>query len=162
MSEIQPTLPEPRALPFRRPADYYAAPPSEVRPLFPRWVPLGCGTASILAVLLLFGAGAIAGSGRGSAIFATLFGTMADEIDGMFTKEVTPVQKKAFHAEMKSLETNLADGKLSLDHLQPVLHAIRDAAGDSKVTPDETEKLTKAAREANRAAKPAPSGTVRH
>ena len=29
----------------RLPADYYASPVSEVTPLFPRWVPLGCGIA---------------------------------------------------------------------------------------------------------------------
>ena len=48
MSDIIPSAPEPRPLPFHRPADYYAAPLSEVRPIFPRWVPFGCGSASLV------------------------------------------------------------------------------------------------------------------
>lgn len=153
MSDIIPSPPEPHSLPFRRPADYYAAPLSELRPLFPRWVPFGCGAASLLAVLILFGAGAVAGSGKGGSIFATLFGTMQEEIDGMFTKDVTPAQKSAFDAEMKALRGHLADGKVSMDRLQPLLHAIRDASLDNKVTPAEAAQLTQAAHEVNGKAK---------
>jgi hypothetical protein len=151
LSDIIPTAPEARPLPFRRPADYYAAPLSDVRPLFPRWVPLGCGAASLVVILVLFGAGAVAGSGKGGSIFAWLFATMEDEIHGTFTKDVTPAQKTAFDAEMKTLRGNLAAGKVSIDHLQPLLRAIRDASIDSKVTPDEAANLTKAAHDVNQA-----------
>lgn len=149
MSDIIPTAPEPRSLPFRRPADYYAAPLSEVRPIFPRWVPLGCGALSLAAVIALFAAGAIAGSGKGGSLFATLFGAMSDEIHGMFAKDVTPVQKAAFEVEMKSLRKNLGDGKISIDQLQPLLNAIRDASADSSVSAGEAERLTRAARDVN-------------
>ena len=149
MSDIIPTAPEPRPLPFRRPADYYAAPPSEVRPIFPRWVPFGCGAASLLAIVVLFLAGAVAGSGKGGSIFAWMFATMQDEIHGIFTKEVTPVQKAAFDAEMKALRSNLDQGRVSIDRLQPLLRAIRDASIDSKVTPEEAAQLTKAAHDVN-------------
>ena len=152
MSDIIPTAPEPRPLPFRRPADYYAAPLSEVRPIFPRWVPFGCGTASLLGMLVLFGAGALAGSGKGGSIFAWMFATMQDEIHGSFTKEVSPAQKAAFDAEMKLLRGNLDNGSVSIDRLQPLLHAIRDASIDSKVTPEEAAQLTKAAHDVNAAA----------
>jgi hypothetical protein len=153
LSDIIPAPPEPRPLPFRRPADYYAAPLSEVRPLFPRWVPLGCGTASLVAMVVLFGAGAVAGSGKGGSLFATLFGTMQDEIDGKFTKDVPPAQKSAFDAEMKTLRGNLANGKVSMDRLQPLLREIRDASMDDKVTAGEAVQLTKAAHDVNAAAK---------
>jgi hypothetical protein len=152
LSDITPLAPEPRPLPFRRPADYYAAPPSDVRPLFPRWVPLGCGTASLIILAVLFGAGGFAASGKGSAIFAALFGTMQDEMHGMFTKDVTPADKAAFDAQMNALRGNLSHGKVSMDRLQPLLHAIRDASIDSKITPDEARKLTAAAHDVNAAA----------
>jgi hypothetical protein len=149
LSDIIPTAPDPRPLPFRRPADYYAAPLSDVRPIFPRWVPFGCGAASLLVMLVLFGAGAVAGSGKGGSIFAWMFATMQDEIRGTFTKEVSPAQKAAFDAEMKTLRGNLDKGTVSIDRLQPLLHAIRDASIDSKVTPEEAAQLTKAAHDVN-------------
>ena len=154
----EPSAPEPRPLPFRRPADYYAAPLSEVRPIFPRWVPFGCGTASLIVILVLLAAGTLAGSGKGGGIFASMFGMMQDEIHGMFTKEVTAAEKAAFDAEMKTLRQNLAGGKVSMDKLQPLLHEIREASMDSKVTPDEASKLTQAAHEINRA----PSRAIAH
>ncbi len=161
MSDLIPAAPEPPPLPFRRPADYYAAPLSDVRPIFPRWVPYGCGTASLIVILVLFGAGVLASRGKGGSIFATIFGTMQDEIHGMFTKEVTAADKSLFDAEMKTLRGNLADGKVSIDHLQPLLHAIRVASIDSKITPDETKRLTQAAHEVNSGAR-RPSRAVAH
>jgi len=149
LSDIIPTAPEPRPLPFRRPADYYSAPLSEVRPIFPRWVPFGCGAASLVAVLVLFAGGAVAGSGKGGALFATLFGAMGDEIKGMFAKDVTAPQKTAFDAEMKTLRANLAGGKVSIDQLQPLLQGIRDASMDNSVSGAEAERLTRAARDVN-------------
>jgi len=151
LSDIIPTAPEPRQLPFPRPADYYAAPLSDVRPIFPRWVPFGCGAASLLVILVLFGAGAVAGSGKGGSIFAWMFATMQDEIRGSFTKEVSATQKAAFDVEMKTLRGNLDKGSVSIDRLQPLLRAIRDASIDSKVTPEEATQLTKAAHDVNSA-----------
>jgi len=154
LSDIIPIAPEPRSLPFRRPADYYAAPLSEVRPLFPRWVPYGCGTASLLVIVVLFMAGTFAGSGKAGSLFAMLFGTMQDEIRGMLTKDVTPAQKAALDAEFKTMRGKLAAGSVSMDRLQPVLRAIRDASMDSKITPDEAAKLTRAAHDVNSVATP--------
>jgi len=153
LSDIIPSGPFPRPLPFRRPADYYAAPLIEVRPLFPRWVPVGCGTASLIVLILLFLGGALAGGGRGGALFAMLFGTMRGEIHGMFTKDVTPAQKAAFDAEIRLLQKNLDQGKISVDKLQPLLRAVREVSADQRVTPQETERLIVAAREVNRSSK---------
>jgi len=158
LSDILPPPPEPRPLPFRRPADYYAAPLSELRPLFARWVPFGCGTASLVVMVVLFAAGAWAGSGRGGSIFATLFGTMQDEIHDMFTKDVMAAQKAAFDSEMNALRANLGNGKVSIDRLQPLLRSIRDASIDSKVTPAEAAQLTKAAHDVNASIGQRPTG----
>ena len=125
---------------------------SEVRPLFPRAVPYGCGAASIVAILILFGIGVFAGSGKGGSIFGSILGMMAGEIDGMFTKEVSKAQRDAFEAEMKSLEKNLSQGKVSIDKVQPLLRTIRDTSGDNAVTPKEAEMLIQAARAANEVA----------
>jgi hypothetical protein len=116
-------------------------------------VPFGCGTASLVAMIVLFGAGAWAGSGKGGSIFAALFGTMQGEIHDMYTKDVTPAQKAAFDAEMNALRKNLSDGNVSIERLQPLLHEIRDASLDSKITPQETAALTKAAHDVNQVAK---------
>jgi len=152
LSDILPTPPEPRTLPFRRPADYYSAPLSEVRPIVHKGVPYGCGAASLLAIVLLFIGGALAGSGQGGALFATLFGTMAGEIRGMYAKDVTAAQKAAFDAEIKALQKNLDDGKVSISDLQPLLRSIRETSGDSSVTAKELDALTQAARNVNAAA----------
>ena len=112
-----------------------------------------CVTLVVLLVMLvLFGAGAVAGSGKGGSIFAWMFATMQDEIHGSFTKEVSPPQKAAFDAEMKTLRGNLDNGRVSIDRLQPLLRAIREASIDSHVTPDEAKTLTKAAHDVNAAA----------
>jgi len=161
LSDTIPSAPEPRSLPFRRPADYYAAPASEVRPIFPSWVPYGCGAASLVVILILFIGGSLAAGAKGGSLFATLFGTMQDEMRGMFTKEVTAAQKNAFDAEMNALRANIASGKVSLDRLQPFLHSIRDASMDSKITADEATRLTESARAINRGAT-APSRAVAH
>jgi hypothetical protein len=162
LSDIIPTAPEPRPLPFRRPADYYTAPLSEVRPIFPRWVAFGCGGASLVAILVLFAGGAIAASGKGGALFAMLFTMMRDEMRGMYAKDVTDAQKAAFDAEMKIVLRNLDQGKVSIDQLQPLLQGIRDVSMDSSVSGGEVERLTKAARDVNQGvAKRHPAETPR-
>src|SRR5947209_9871674 len=95
--------PEPAAdtLPFRRPSDYYSAPGSTLRPLFPRWVPAGCGWASLIFVVLLFVAGALAPK-SGSAL-EWLFAKIQTDMTPHFTKSVTAAQKAQFAAEMKTL-----------------------------------------------------------
>jgi hypothetical protein len=160
LSDIIPTAPEPRPLPFRRPADYYAAPLSEVRPIFPRWVPLGCGAASLVALLVLFAGGAIFSGAKGGALFAMLFTMMRDEVRGMYAKDVTAAQKLAFDAEMKIVLRNLDQGKVSIDQLQPLLQTIRETSMDSSVSGGEVEKLTKAARDMNEKVAKLPGSAV--
>jgi hypothetical protein len=157
MDEFNPTEPPPAALPpepvadplpFRRPADYYAAPEKDRRPLFPRWVPLGCGWASVLLVILLFAIGALAP--RSGSVFGWLFGKIGSDIPPHFQRDVTPVQKAEFAAEIKNLQVAANAGKLKLDKTQSFLKLVTDVDGDEKVDHAEADKLIAAARELNR------------
>jgi len=145
--------PEPAAdaLPFRRPADYYAAPDSNLRPLFPRWVPIGCGWASLIFVVLLFVAGAFAPK-SGTAL-EWLFGKMERDMTPHFAKNVTAAQKAEFAAEMKTLRASAKAGKLKLDKTQNFLKLATEVDSDEKIDPAETDKLIAAVRDVNRGVK---------
>src|SRR5438270_13406533 len=95
-----PPAPAADPLPFRRPADYYSS-PGKLRPLFPKWVPAGCGWASLVFSVLLFVGGALAPK-SGSAL-EWLFGKIEMDMTPHFTRNVTPAPKSAFAAEMKTL-----------------------------------------------------------
>jgi hypothetical protein len=128
-------------LPFRRPGDYYSTPVGDARPLFPRWVPFGCGIASIIVLLLVFAVGAAVSTGALGELLDLMFGSMQGEIDKMFTPEVKAPQKAAFDAEMKTMRASIRANRLSLDRLQPLLRSMRDASSDEHITPQETEQL---------------------
>ncbi len=145
------TEPAAVALPFRRPADYYASPGSDLRPLVPRKVPIGCGWASVVFVILLFAAGAFAP--RSGALLGKLFGMIGDDIVKHFSSDVTPVQKAAFAAEMNALRAAASEGKLKLDKTQSFLKLATDVDADEKVDHAEADKLIAALRDVNRSVK---------
>ncbi len=151
--EPVPLPPEPIAdpLPFRRPADYYAAPERDLRPLFPRWIPAGCGWASIAFVILLFAAGAFAP--RSGSILDKLFGKIGDDIVSHFGRDVTLVQKAEFAAEMKTLRDAASKGKLKLDKTQSFLKLATEVDADEKIDHAEADKLIAAVRDVNRSVK---------
>lgn len=136
----------PRA--FRLPADYYTAPVSDVRPLFPQWVPLGCGTAAAAILLILFVGGALLSGPRLAALMDLIVGTSLGEVKGMYAKDITPRQKTEFDAEVKTLRAGLRSDKVSVQNLQPFLKAMQAAIADRKVTAEELERLTKTAHDA--------------
>ena len=133
----------PEPLPFRRPADYYSSPVQEVRPIFPRWVPFGCGTAAILLIILLVGIAAAASSGAFAGLFDYMFASMQSEVDKMMTPDVKPPQKAAFDAEMKAMRAGVRDRRLKMDTLQPLMRTMRDVVADERVTPAEVDQLTR-------------------
>ncbi len=145
--------PEPAGapLPFRRPADYYAAPGSDLRPLFPRWVPIGCGWAALVFVIALFAAGAFLP--RSGSMLDWIFGKMQDDITTHFTVAVTPVQKADFAAGMKTMRAAAIAGKLKLDKTQSFLKLATDVDADEKIDHAEADKLIAALREVNRSVK---------
>lgn len=146
-----PPEPAPDSLPFRRPADYYAALGTHLRPLFPRWVPLGCGWAALVFVVVLFAAGSFAP--RSGSILEMLFGKIQDDMTPHFTKAVTPLQKAEFNAEMKTLRAAASAGRLKLDRTQSFLKLATEVDGDEKIDPAEADKLIAALRDVNRGAK---------
>jgi hypothetical protein len=138
-------------LPFRRPADYYSSPVGEARPLFPRWVPYGCGTASIILLLLVFALGAAFSSGALGGLLELMFASMQGEIDRMFTPDVNAAQKAAFDAEMKKMRDSIRTNRLTVDRVQPLLRTMREVVSDERVTPAEAEQLTREIHEINNA-----------
>jgi hypothetical protein len=133
---------------FRLPADYYSTPVADVRPLFPKWVPLGCGTASAILLVLLFAAGAIITGPRLAQFMDYVVGSSLGELKGMYAKDVTVDEKTRFDVEVKQLRENLRSGKVSMQNFQPFLKSMQTAISDKKVTADEVERLTKTAHEA--------------
>jgi hypothetical protein len=157
MDEFNPIEPEPIApppapvvdpLPFRRPADYYAAPEKDLRPLFPRWVPIGCGWASAALVILLFAAGALAP--KSGSMLDWLFGKINDDMMAHLQRDVTPVQKAELIAEMKTLRASANAGKLKLEKTQSFLKLVTEVDGDEKIDHADADKLIAAMRDVNR------------
>jgi hypothetical protein len=134
---------------LRLPADYYSAPLSEVRPLFPRWVPLGCGSASLALVLLLFGGGYWIQGGGLERLVSFFLGTMQDELAGMYAKDVPDGEKQALDAAMKSFREDIRTDRVPLTKLQPVMDVVQAAIADKRVTRDEVAKLREAVRKAD-------------
>jgi hypothetical protein len=154
-NELQPAqpppAPAPNPLPFQRPADYYSNPESRLRPLFPRWVPIGCGWVSLVFVIALFAAGTLAP--KSGVILDMLFGTIQDDLAKHFAKDVTAAQKASFAAEMKTMRDAAKNGKLKLDRTQKFLRLATEVDGDEKIDPAEADKLTAAARDVNQSVK---------
>jgi hypothetical protein len=161
LNEITPVVaPDPEtpapplpSLPFRRPADYYSSPVGDARPLFPKWVPYGCGSAAIVVLIIVFGLGIAVSRGGMGELFDLMLATMQSETDKMFTGDVKPADKAAFDAEMKAMRESVRHNRVSMERLQPLLRTLRDVTSDERVTPAETQQLTNEIRELNRTAK---------
>ena len=139
---------------FRLPADYYAAPLAEVRPIFPAWVPWGCGGAAALFLVILFAGGALLTGPRLAGAIDLVLGMTLGELKGMYTPQVTEDQKAAFDGAVETMREDLRQAKIGVQDVQPFLQAVQRTVGDQKVTPAEVERLTEIAR---KAAKPSPA-----
>ena len=112
---------------------------------------MGCGWAALVFVVLLFVGGAFVP--RSGSILDMLFGKIQDDMTPHFTKDVTPVQKAEFNAEMKTLRAAASAGKLKLDKTQSFLKLATEVDGDEKIDPAEAGKLIAALRDVNRSVK---------
>jgi hypothetical protein len=155
LHEPQPLAPPPAQdadpLPFHRPADYYSTAGTNLRPLFPRWVPLGCGWASLAFVIVLFVAGALAP--RSGSVLDWLFGKIQDDMSSHFSRDVTPDQKAAFNAEMKTMRAAASKGKLKLEKTESFLRLATEVDADEKIDHAEADKLIATLRDVNRSVK---------
>jgi hypothetical protein len=152
LSEVIPPPPEPQppspSLPFRLPADYYNS-PVDARPIFPRWVPIGCGIAAALLVVILFIGGAVVSRGGMGPVMDFLLGMMQSEMTTMYASDVPLEERKALETEMNAFRANIRSGRVSIVKLDPVMSSIREAIADKKLTTAEIEGLRKKIREAN-------------
>ena len=130
--------------PFRRPADYYSSPVEDVTPIFARWVPFGCGTASIVLIVALLGVAAGVSTGAFNSVFEMMIASMETEIDKMMTPDVKPPQKAAFDRELKTLRESVRANKVKMDRLQPLMKTMRTAVEDQHVDAREVDQLTRA------------------
>lgn len=133
----------------RLPADYYSASPSEVRPIFPRWVPLGCGAASAILLLLAFGGAAVVaryGTGR---LMDRVLGMVAGEMSSMYAADVTNAQKTELEQQVAALRVSVRSERLAMAKLEPAMTALREAVADSSVTRAEADELIRVFRETN-------------
>lgn len=124
------------------PADYYSAPPSERR-IVPRGLTLGCGTAALIVLILMFMAGAFVNGGGGVRLIRAVFGQLQSELLEQCSKDVAPKQKTDFAAEFSTFQNRIGAGKVKPDDLIKVFESIRDDSHDGVVTPDELDRLTK-------------------
>jgi hypothetical protein len=139
----------PAKRPFRVPSDYYSAPLSEVRPVFPRWVPYGCGSAAAVFVVLLFVGGAILSGPALGQFLDFIMGVTLGELRPMIAREIPAAQKEAFEAEVNRMREGMRTGKISVQGVQPFLQQMQKAVSDEKVTLQELEALTETARSAS-------------
>lgn len=159
MSEFAPyeTPPPPPAEPppargARLPADYYSLPPSEIKPIFPRGLRIGCGVASGAFLAALFALGAwLSGSGLGRLLSVAVQLSQV-QLGQMNEKDVAAAQKTALDAELTALQKNVEAGRVSAPKVQDVLSTTRSAIRDGKLSRTEADQITKAAHDANASA----------
>jgi hypothetical protein len=137
---------------IRLPADYYSSPAAEVRPIFPKWVPMGCGIAAAAFLLVGFVGGAVVMHTGLGKIFSFVLDLSISEMQPLFARDVTPGQKQALNSELSQLSKNLESEKTTLARLQPVLQTMKEAMNDKKITPAEALKITADAHAANQPA----------
>ncbi len=142
-----PAPPPPPSRSFRLPADYYCAPLSEVRPIFPRWVPYGCGAAAAVFLVLLFVSGTILSGPRFGELIDFVIGTSLGELRSMMAKDVSAETRSRFEAEVKTMREGLRNGKVPVARVQPFLKAMQSAIADQSVSKEELEHLIKTAHE---------------
>lgn len=132
-------LPAPPARRFQWPAEYYSGPTPNA--VFPRWVPFGCGAASVLMLAILVAGGVWLSSGGLTDLMDWVVGMTMGEVRGMYTSSVTPPQRQLVDAEVERVRKDLRANRISVAKLDPLLRALRDAASDSKVDPDEAQTI---------------------
>lgn len=135
---------------LRLPAEYYTAPLSEVRPVFPKWVPWGCGTAAAIFLVILFVGGALLSGPRLGQLIDFVMGTTLGELRPMIAADVTPQQKQQFEDEVKRMREGLGNGQVAVQNVQPFLKAMQKAVSDEKVTAAELGELTAAAQKSRK------------
>jgi hypothetical protein len=134
---------EPSKRGFRLPAAYYASTSSDLRPVFPRWVPFGCGAASLVLLIFLFAGGAFLSSGGIGKVLDFMFAQMEIELTSAYGKDVPAPQKMELSAAIDELRANIRADRVKLPAIEPLLQSMREATSDKTLTPDEVSRLVR-------------------
>lgn len=137
-----------------RPADYYAAPRRAA--MFPRWVPLTCGVAAVLALGAMVVVGAFLKSGGLAKLVAISFGQLNAEAARMFDDDVEASSREAFSRSLLAVRDGIADGRIELAGALPVLQQMQSATRDGKLSAAEVDDLTAMFEKSLAAPPPAP------
>jgi hypothetical protein len=121
-----------------------------VRPLFPKWVPLGCGIAAATFIAIMFVGGAVASHGGVGRVMDFLLGMMQGELTGFYAPDVSPASRQALESELNNLRANIRSERVPLANLDPVMSSLRAATEDKKITNAEVDELRKKIGEANK------------
>lgn len=150
------TPPAPAETQTVMPAEYYSTPPSEAQRIVPRGVVLGCGIASIVAVLLIFAVGAFLARGGMATFLDFALGQTLGEVRGCYASDVSDAQKQAFEGELEELRKRVRAETLPVARLSPVLTELQTAIKDRSVRAEEVERLRGRIREAAAPETPSP------
>ncbi|HVS33531.1 MAG TPA: hypothetical protein VMS98_19000 [Thermoanaerobaculia bacterium] len=100
--------------------------------------------------MVLFATGAILTGPRLAQGVDFVIGMSLGDVRGMF-QGVSTEQKDAFEREVKAMRDGLTAKQVPVSAVQPFLQSMQKAISDKRVTPEEVEQLTGAAREASKA-----------
>lgn len=150
---------------YRKPADYYASPQQPVpdkKGGCPKWALIGCGGGGCLVLLVILVGGSFFVRGGMPKLLDFAFSRVEREISSMAAAEVTVEQKDALRAEMTRYRENIRAERIPMAEVQPVLQELQSTTGDSRLTTEEVDKLTRLLREKNDAAEgsTAPAATA--
>lgn len=140
---------EPETVPPRRfvwPSEYYSGPTPAA--ILPRGVTFGCGIASLLTLVVVFGGGIFLAQGGIVDLMDMVFGMSMGDIRGMYAKDVTPAEKAELEASIEELRKGVRAQKVPVARLDPVLQTMRKAIADRKLDPPEVRELSAEARRA--------------
>ena len=128
------------AEPFELPADYYASPVT-ARPIFPSWVPTGCGIASAVLLVVAFVGGAMVMTVGVGKLMAYVIDSTHGELKAMYGADVPPAKRAQVDAALNGISHDLAADKLPYAKLEPLLTTMRDTMDDKKITNAEADQL---------------------
>ncbi len=156
------TIPPPPAAEhwFRKPADYYSTPPeSHPSRTMPKWVPLGCGGAGCLILVLMLAAAAFFGNEGAPRVLSWMFRTMETETMQMIAADVPVEKREELRQELKTLTGKIEQEEVGLVAVQSVLQELQAAIRDQTLTRDEVDALIGSLQKLNSASREAPAST---
>lgn len=132
---------------FRRPAEYYELETDDdlarQRATKKRsWLPIGCGLAGCLALLVIFGGGVYLMRGGAAHLIGFIFSRVETQVDQFATPDVTAEQRATLRRELSRLQNHVRSDRIGLTETQPVLQLVSDSIRDQKLTSGEVDKLT--------------------